>query len=245
MPAREDGEVVVLVPAAGQGRRLGGPRKQFRRLGGRTLLAQTLHVFERHPAVQHLVVAAPAGETETLAAALRADGITKLSAVVAGGDSRQASVRAALAAAPREAHIVLVHDAVRPFVQPAHVQAVIDAVREAGAAALAVPVTDTVRRGHEGVFGDTIPRDHLYRMQTPQGFRRAWLEAAFVRAEAQGQVATDDVALVQACGYAVRIVPGSPRNMKITTPEDWALATALWPLWEAEQGRRHPVPQGG
>jgi len=232
MPSRK-GKVAVLVPAAGEGRRLGGRRKQFRLLGGKPLLVQTLLVFERHPAVHYLLVATPAEAVEPLTIELRGVGVTKLHAVVAGGATRQASVGLALQAVPPAVDIVLVHDAVRPFVEPALISAVIQRVREAGAAALAIPMADTVRQDVNGCFGETVPRETLLRMQTPQGFRRDWFEAAHAEAMREGREATDDVELVQHLGYAVEVIPGNSRNVKITTREDWELAQALWPRWIA------------
>lgn len=226
-----ESEVAVLVPAAGKGTRLGGTRKQFRTLGGQPLLIQTLRTFERHPAVHHLVVAAPPDQVRDTSDALQAAGLTKLLAVVGGGDSRQASVRLALRAVPSAADVVLVHDAVRPFVTADSIAAVIEAVRRRGAAALAIPVADTLRRVDDDTFEETVPRANLYRMQTPQGARRTVFEAAHRHAARDGVTATDDVELVQQLGHDVRIVPGSARNFKITTPEDWALAQQLWPHW--------------
>ena len=207
---------------------MGGLPKQFRLLGGKPLLVQTLLAFEWHLDVHALVVAAPASEVEELREGLRAEGLTKLTDVVAGGATRQESVGAALAAAPATADVVLVHDAVRPFVDEKTLTAVIRAVREQGAAAVAVPVADTLRHGADGAFGATVPRQGLYRMQTPQGFRRDWLEAAHEKARRDGYNATDEVDLVQRLGYPVQIVPGSARNFKITTPGDWELAQAIW-----------------
>ncbi|PSQ73658.1 MAG: 2-C-methyl-D-erythritol 4-phosphate cytidylyltransferase [Bacteroidetes bacterium QH_9_64_21] len=229
--------VAVLVPAAGQGRRLGGTPKQFRTLGEHPLLVQVLLLFEQHPAVGHVVVAAPSGREGKVTDRLRTEGLSTLTAVVRGGEHRQASVRHALRAVPDPVDTVLVHDAARPFVSAAQVQAVVQAIREHGAAALAVPVADTLRRGGDGAFGDTIPRDDLYRMQTPQGARRAWLEEAHRQAVADDIVATDDVALVQRIGHDVHRVSGSRRNFKITTPEDWALAQHLWPAWTDDPDR--------
>ena len=224
-------DVAVLVPAAGVGTRLGGRRKQFRTLGGQPLLIQTLRAFERHPSIDHLIVAAPPEDVQATTEMLREAGLEKLKAVVGGGASRQDSVRLALRAVPATANVVLVHDAVRPFIAAEAIRKVIDAVQAAGAAALAVPVADTLRRGNEGIFGDTVSRAGLYRMQTPQGFRRTLFEAAHRRARQADVTATDDVELVQQMGHDVRIVTGSPRNFKITTPEDWQLAQQLWPHW--------------
>lgn len=228
-------KVAVLIPAAGHGTRLGGARKQFRSLGGDPLLLQTLRVFEHHDEVDKLFVAAPADTTGPLEDALRGAGLEKLGAVVAGGTTRQASVGVALHVVPEEVGIVLVHDAVRPFVKPVHISNVIRTVRHHGAAALALPVSDTLRRAFGTIFGETVPRESLYRMQTPQGFRRDWFEEAHERARQYGYFATDDVDLVQRAGYTVQIVEGCPRNVKITTPGDWEMAQVLWDM---EEGTR-------
>jgi 2-C-methyl-D-erythritol 4-phosphate cytidylyltransferase len=96
-------------------------------------------------------------------------------------------------------------------------------------------VADTLRAADaDGRFGATVSREGLYRMQTPQGFRRAWLEAAHAAADDDDPPATDDVALVHAHGHAVHLVPGDPRNVKLTTPGDWAQAQHLWPTWHAD-----------
>jgi 2-C-methyl-D-erythritol 4-phosphate cytidylyltransferase len=231
-------EVAVLVPAAGEGRRLGGPRKQFRTLGDRPLLVQVLQVFEQHPGVGHLVVAVPEPHVQEVTDRLQNEGLSTLSAVVSGGASRQASVQNALRAAPAPVEVVLVHDAVRPFVQARQVKRVIEATRTHGAASLAMPVADTLRNGQGEVFGETVSRKGLYRMQTPQGFRRAWLEEAHrVAAQSDGRPATDDVGLVQRIDREVRIVRGDRRNFKITTDGDWQLAQQLWTGWANDPDR--------
>ena len=218
----------VLVPAAGSGLRLGGERKQFRLLGGRPLLVRTLEVFERHPGIDHLIIAVPADAVDDTRVELGEAGLRNVHAVVAGGATRQASVGIALAAAPPEVELALVHDAVRPFVEAGHVTAVIEATARTGAAALAVPLADTLRRVRDGRFAETLPREGLFRMQTPQGFRADWLREAHARARAEGRTATDDVALVQALGRPVAVVPGSAHNFKVTTPADWELAQRLY-----------------
>ncbi len=230
-PADRAHEVAVLAPAAGRGARLGGTRKQFRMLGARPLMAQTLLVFERHPAVGHLIVAVPENEVRGVSEMLQAEGLSKLTAVVSGGDSRQSSVRKALRAVPASAEVVLVHDAVRPFLRPANVGRVIEGVRAHGAAALSVPVADTLRRTGDDTYQETVDRSDLHQMQTPQGFRRSWLEDAHAAAVQDGRTATDDVELVQHLDHDVHIVEGSRRNVKITTRADWSLAQQLWPHW--------------
>lgn len=227
-------DVAVVVPAAGSGSRLGGRRKQFRELGGASLLVQTLRCFERHAEVSAIVVAGPPDEAggEELADELRDAGISKLHAVVPGGSTRQDSVRHGVAATPASAAVLLIHDAVRPFVSADELSAVIAAVRHQGAAALASPAADTMRHGTaEGLFDATVDRSTLFHVQTPQGFRREWIVDAFAQADSAGWKVTDDVELVMRSGRRVAIVEGSSRNIKITTPADWELAEQLWDSW--------------
>ncbi len=218
-----------MVPAAGQGTRLGGTRKQDRMLGDAPLVVQTLRVFATHPAIGQIVVAVPPGEGAPAQQRLAGYGLPDI-AIVEGGATRRASVAKALGALAGPVEIVLVHDAVRPFVDAALVQAVVDEARRSGAAVPAIPVADTLRQADGGVFGETIPRDGLFLVQTPQGFRRDWLEHAYAPDVRLPDAVTDDAALVQHAGYAVHLVTGSARNFKITTPDDWALARLLWPL---------------
>lgn len=233
----DSGQVAVIIPAAGKGKRLGGHRKQFRVLGGKSVLVQTLLVFERHVQVDRIIVATPEEAVEPLKDELRRVGITKLKAVVGGGSTRQASVRAALEVLPPDVDVVLVHDAVRPFVRMSRVTAVIDAVRKFGAGSLAIPVADTLRkivvsRDREILFGQTLVREELVRMQTPQGFRKDWLIQAHEDAAREGISATDDVDLVQRSGQMVVPVEGCLYNVKITTPQDWEQAVRFWEYWQ-------------
>jgi 2-C-methyl-D-erythritol 4-phosphate cytidylyltransferase len=220
--------VAVVVPASGRGTRLGGEPKQFRQLGDAPVLLQTLRALARCACVDALVVATlpeRVGEVEAWR-----ERLPKLRAVVPGGDSRQASTALGLEALPASCGYALVHDAARPFVSLADVERVVSAAREHGAAALAMPLADTLRRGADGRFGETLPRDGLWRMQTPQGARADWLRRAHEQATG---AETDDVAILQSAGYAVRIVEGRPSNFKITTPADWREAQASWKRNEA------------
>ncbi len=227
--------VAVLIPAAGKGTRLGGKRKQFRLLAEKPLLIRSLEVFQRHEAVDLIVIAVPPGEEEAVREAVASEGLSKVKAVVAGGSSRQESVFLALQVVPDEVQTILVHDGVRPFVKATLVSDVIVGVEKSGAAALALAVADTLRSGAEGVFGETHPREGLYRMQTPQGCRRDWFHEAHLHARANGLESTDDVDLVQLAGYPVQIVEGSSLNIKITTQADWDLACIIWPAWQQDE----------
>jgi 2-C-methyl-D-erythritol 4-phosphate cytidylyltransferase len=154
------------------------------------------------------------------------DGDSTLVAVE-GGATRADSVRAGLASVPGDADIVVVHDAARPLASRALGDAVIAAVRAgADAAVPAIPVADTIKRVDGGRVVDTVDRAALVAVQTPQAFRASALRAAHAR----GGDATDDAALVESNGGTVMTVPGDPRNIKITTPDDLAVAAALWEL---------------
>lgn len=229
MTFRPGADVAVIVPAAGQGTRMGGETpKQYLDLGGAPVLVQTLRALAAHPHVGAAVLAVSPGAVAEANAVLRAAPLGLPVYAVPGGASRRASVEAALAALPPEAAVVLIHDAVRPFVPLRLLDDVIAAARTFGAAVPAVPVADTLRRADGRTFGATVDRDGLYAVQTPQGFQRDLLERAY--AEVPDDT-TDDAALVAALGHAVRLVPGDRRNLKLTTPDDLALARALWPSW--------------
>lgn len=218
-------DVGVLVPAAGQGIRAGGGEpKQFRPIAGVPMLLRAIRPFASHPRVRAIVVALPAGaatQPPAWLAELHGDRLC----LVPGGATRAESVRGALAALDAACRIVLVHDAARPFVTRETIDAVI-AVAERGVGAVAaVPVGDTLKRADEErrVTG-TVPRDGLWRAQTPQGFPRRMLERVY---ETGDPAATDDAALVEAAGHPVELVPDVTSNFKVTTSEDFAVAEAI------------------
>ena len=162
--------------------------------------------------------------------ALAASGFAprKVVAWVEGGAERQFSVTRGLAALPAECDLVLVHDCARALVQPRTIARVIADARQYGAAIAAVPLEDTLKRGSLDGIEATVPRSRLWRAQTPQVFRRDWLEAAHrAAAEAKAPPATDDAALVEALGYRVRLTQGETLNFKITTGEDLLLAETV------------------
>ncbi len=208
----------ALIVAAGQGTRAGGP-KQFRTLGGRPMLAWSHAVLSAHPAIDHVLVAITAGQEAELAAAL---GEVPF---VIGGATRRESVRAGLVQLAAEGvERVLVHDAARPFVPVAVVDALVAALDGDAGATPAIAVADTLARGIE-VLGDTVPRDGLVRIQTPQAFRLADLIAAHDAWPADAE-ATDDAQMLRAAGHTVALVEGSPMLDKITYPADFASAEA-------------------
>lgn len=221
-------KVVAVVPAAGSGRRMGAQRaKQFLDLGGLPLLSRTCALLEQVPQVDQVVVVAPPGqENELRELCLAPYDLPKLAQVATGGAERQDSVRAgALAAVNLGARWVLVHDAVRPLVDPAVFARVLAATQECGAAVAAMPCVDTVKQGDDdGRVRATLDRSRLWLVQTPQGFDLRLLLEAQDRATKQGLLATDEAGLIEALGREVRLVMGSRDNIKITTPEDLYLA---------------------
>ena len=212
--------MAVLVPAGGLGTRLGGHTpKQFLQVGGATILARTLTHFVRHPGVRAIVVAAPAEHLARTRRLVARSGRHPVE-VVAGGATRQESVWQALQAVPGDVDVVLVHDAVRPFIDRRLIDAVVAAAVAHGAAICALPIAETVKRVRDAVVETTLDRSGLWAVQTPQAFRAALLREAHDKARREGVVATDDAMLVEWLGQPVRVVPGLAGNVKITTPED-------------------------
>ncbi len=219
--------------AAGRGERLGaGPPKALRQLAGQPLLVHAVRALAAAACVRTVVVAAPPGHVGAVRALLKTldEGAAVELCVVAGAESRQASVAAALSALPADVDVVLVHDAARPLAPVALVDAVEAAVRDGiDAVVPGLPLSDTVKQvDDQGLVVSTPQRAGLRAVQTPQGFRRKVLEAAYAAAaRAGGPEATDDAALVERCGTAVRVVPGAAEAFKVTGPLDLALAEAL------------------
>jgi 2-C-methyl-D-erythritol 4-phosphate cytidylyltransferase len=224
--------VGVVIPAAGAGVRLGGHPKQFRLLGGKPLLVQTAQIFEAHPEVSCMVIVAATSDMDQVRGLCQKFDLQKVVDVVEGGDSRQVSVRNGISALPDDIDIILTHDAVRPFVTPDEVSRLIVEVVKSGAAAMAAPVNDTLVRARQGSAGESVSRDQLYRMLTPQGFRRTVLQKAHQMAEDTDSLFTDEVTLVRATGQSVVLVEGSPLNIKVTTREDWELTQWMWSAWQ-------------
>jgi 2-C-methyl-D-erythritol 4-phosphate cytidylyltransferase len=224
-------DVGVIVVAAGKGTRIGGDApKQYRHIGGVPMVLRALRPFTSHPDVAHVALVLPAPDAASPPAFLTSLPSEALT-IVAGGERRADSVAAGLGALRPECQVVLVHDGARPFADRGVIDAVIRHARAGDGAIAAVPVTDTLKEGAAASpdrVARTVPRDRLWRAQTPQGFPRALLIRAYARMAGGGDsVATDDAALVEACGGTVRLVPDSVRNLKITTPEDLVLAELL------------------
>ncbi len=211
---------VALIVAAGRGTRFGGERpKQYLTLAGHPVLRYSLAAFAGHPEISAVRAVIHPDDRDSYDEA--AQGLDLLDPVP-GGASRQDSARLGLesleAAAPDK---VLIHDGARPFVPEALISRVVSTLEQAPGALPALPVTDTLKRGSEGLVGETVPRAGLWRAQTPQGFRyQAILEAHRAVAAAGGADYTDDAAIAEQAGLAVQLVEGAGENLKVTTPED-------------------------
>jgi 2-C-methyl-D-erythritol 4-phosphate cytidylyltransferase len=208
-----------------------GRAKAFLLLAGRPLLLRAAEAFEATPDVEAIVAVVPEGEQRAAREILAS--LEKVTAVVAGGATRQDSVRAGLEALPAAFDgIVLVHDAARALIEPALIASVLRAAAEVGAAIPVLPMVDTIKRVRDGAVQETLDRSELAAAQTPQGVRRALLAEALDRAARDGITFTDEAMAVESLGRRVAAVVGSPRNLKITTPHDlrWAellLASAV------------------
>ena len=214
-------KIYVVIGAAGTGRRMSSPvPKQFLRIDGKTILEMTVEKFSASPLIDEIVVAA-AAEYQDLCRRLFADLLTagRLS-VIEGGQERQDSISRAIGFLQRKGvadeSILLIHDAVRPFVSQALIRRIAEKTMETGAAVPAVPPKDTIRHTVMG----TLERDRLYCVQTPQGFRMSLIRQAFAQAEADGFYGTDDAGLAERAGFPVALTEGETANIKITTPED-------------------------
>ena len=220
--------IAAILVAAGNGSRFGGDiAKQFSIIAGKPVIRHAAEAL-----LPHVVALQPVGDAGSIAEALA--GLDTLPPVP-GGATRQASVAAGLEALVRQTpDLVLVHDAARPFLPPGTIPALIAALRNHDGAIPAVPVADTLKRVQTGRITATVPRDGLYRAQTPQGFRYQLLRALH---RTSGGAATDDASLLEAAGHPVAIVAGSDDNIKLTYPEDRVrLERALMPALQPRIG---------
>jgi 2-C-methyl-D-erythritol 4-phosphate cytidylyltransferase len=223
-------QVFVILPAAGMGTRMAATQpKQFLTLAGVPILIHSLRAFAAVERVAEIVVAVRSNEIQRLREQIAEYGLTDRVRIVEGGDTRQDSVGNALAAIPAaEDDVVLVHDAVRPLIDPATIDRTIDAVLLHNAAIVGLPAIDTIkqveRTAHGAIITATIPREYIVQAQTPQGFRYGLLKRAYAEAAADGFVGTDEASLIERSGAPVAVVPGSQVNLKITQPGDIELA---------------------
>lgn len=224
--------IAAIVPAAGLGTRMGADQlKQFLELDGLPLIIFTLRRLAACGAITDFFIATRADDVVFLEDKVAKAGLGRPARVIHGGDTRQQSVANALAQVDPSTEIVLVHDAVRPFVTLEHIERLIAEVRGRGAAILGIPAIDTVKEVKRAslpqdvaLISATIPRERIVLAQTPQVFSYPLLRDAFRKAQEDGITASDEAALVERFGHDVFVVLGSERNLKITRPADMDLA---------------------
>ena len=220
-------DYTVMMPAAGSGTRMGaGQNKLFLELAGKSILAHTLSVFEKDPSCVGIILAVKEAEREDIESIVIGANITKVKALPEGGNERQHSVAACLAAHEGDG-IVLVHDAARPFIAPRVIAELAESAAAHGAAVAGVKAKDTMKYVTDGVIEETADRDRLWVIQTPQAFRFDLLNDASAQAAREGFLGTDEAMLVEHAGHAVRIVESTYDNIKMTTPEDLAYGEYL------------------
>lgn len=219
----------VILPAAGSGTRFGGAvKKPFVALAGRAVWLRTAELFWTRPDVSRVYVVVSPVDLDEFKARFGHTLLFVNAEVVAGGAERFESVANALARIPIDVPFVAVHDAVRPLTPTAVIDAVFAKCVITGAAMVGMPVADTLKRVRaDGTVEATVPRAGLWQAQTPQASRRDWFMDAYAKRAELGTAITDDAQLLEAAGYAVSVVPGSPLNFKLTTPDDIKLAEAL------------------
>src|SRR6267154_5952176 len=224
--------IAAILPAAGLGTRMGAETpKQLLELDGVPIVILSLRRIASCDLVTDIIVATRGDEVARLEERIRGEKFKQNVRVVKGGDSRQESVAQALEQVPNDTEIVLVHDAVRPFVTREQIARVIEEARKCRAAILGIPAMDTVKEVKRASLPEdvalitaTIPRERIVLAQTPQAFSTKLLKEAFARAQADGVNASDEAGLVERMGHDVHVVLGSERNMKITKPADMELA---------------------
>lgn len=220
---------IAIIPAAGIGSRMHTDRaKQMLELDGVPVLVHTLRRFEACQDLDQVILVAQPNLTSEVLALISRYNLKKIARVVGGGAERQDSVfRGLQVIKPETAGVIVVHDAVRPFVRPEEISQVIERAESKGAALMAVVATDTIKQVKSGRVQRTLDRRRIYHAQTPQAFRFAIIKEAYERAVADGFTATDDSQLVERVGHRVSVVEGSPINIKITRPFDLRLAEAI------------------
>ncbi|HEX5412162.1 MAG TPA: 2-C-methyl-D-erythritol 4-phosphate cytidylyltransferase [Terriglobia bacterium] len=230
--------VLAIIPAAGAGVRMGGETpKQFLSIDNVPIVVHTLRKFNEADSIDEIYLGLRNEDMERAQVELEREQFHKPVHLVAGGATRQQTVSLALQKAPAATDIVVVHDAVRPFVSPEMIRICVEAACQSGAAIFGVPSVDTVKQVERQTILGTIPRERIVLAQTPQAFRFNIIKEACERAEADGYDGTDESSLVERLGGAVTVLMGSDRNIKITKPSDLPLAR-LFLAQEHEKAER-------
>jgi 2-C-methyl-D-erythritol 4-phosphate cytidylyltransferase len=217
--------VLALIPTAGSGKRMGSELpKQFLEIRGKPILIYTLEKFDRCTVIDDVILIVPSDHVGLAEEAIAKWHVEKVHDVIAGGKERQDSVQNGLDRLSDRVEIVVVHDGVRPFVSVEKISETVASVRQWGGAIMALPAKETMKKATCGWVEETLDRNSIWSVQTPQGFRADWILKGYQKARESGYRATDDAALIERLGYRVAIVMGEEKNIKITTPDDIRLA---------------------
>ncbi|MFA5104534.1 MAG: 2-C-methyl-D-erythritol 4-phosphate cytidylyltransferase [Candidatus Margulisiibacteriota bacterium] len=222
-------KISVVIAGGGSGKRMQShENKLFIEIGGTAILAMTTAVFESTEIVDEIIITVPADEIERTKALMRQHSFKKVAHVVAGGHTRQASVFNGLQKISTDTNIVVIHDGARPFVTKEIIITAVNEIKICKAVVVGMPVKDTIKAVNEGGFvTNTLDRNLLWQAQTPQVFDAALIKKAHSRAQKIGLTATDDSHLVERLGESVKMIQGSYKNIKITTPDDIKTAEAI------------------
>ncbi len=228
-------QTTAIIAAGGSGSRMGLDfNKIFLDVNGKPILAHTLDVFEFADCISNVILVCRDADKNLCEAIIQEFGYTKVKAVIQGGSTRQESVRNGLSAVPSQSDIVLIHDAARPLVTEEMLILSIEAAKKHGAAAVGTSPVDTVKRTQGDTVCETIDRNSLILIQTPQTFQKDLIIEAHEIARKNHQLVTDDCALLELTGKTVKVVPGSKFNIKLTTPEDYEMISAYLTCYRNE-----------
>ena len=220
--------VSVIIVAAGSSSRMNGVNKQLEKIGGTPVFVMSALKFDRSEKVGEIIIAAPEDDTALYEKLAREHGVSKLAAVVAGGETRMQSVKNCLGAVSPKADYIAIHDGARPLIETREIERVFADAERYGAAIAAVPAVDTIKEVSDGAVKSTPPRGGLYYAQTPQVFLKELYLSCLAKAGSAADKVTDDASLLEMCGEQVRITEISGCNMKITRPDDLIMAEALY-----------------
>lgn len=217
----------VIIPAAGQGKRMGaGKNKLLLELNSIPVFIHSLKVFEEDELCDGIILAIHPQDEAEFSSLLKKHGVKKVLELVPGGKERQDSIYNALKTVKADG-IILVHDAARPFILKEHIHRLLDTAQETGAAIIGVPAKDTMKTVRDDVVMATVERSSLWAVQTPQAFRFSLLYRAYEQAKKDGFIGTDDSSLVERISHSVTMVEGDYDNIKLTTQEDLFFAQAI------------------
>ena len=220
-------KITAIIPAAGDGERF-GEKKQLKLLNGRPLIFHTIQPFVKSELINEIIVVVPKDDVNQLSREFKSTITSKKIEVVKGGETRQQSVYNGLRISDEESELICVHDGVRPFVTLALIEKVIKASMEHDGAILAAPSTDTIKKVMGDQILETLPRETIWRAQTPQVFSKPALKEAIQIAVDEKLEGTDEASILEKIGYQIGFVEGSSLNIKITTKEDWIFAKAIY-----------------